>query len=159
MVQPVASAGTTLQAIWLIGQFHGVIMPQTPIGSFTMRVVPRSSSNLKALSTAMPVAMWPMPIGAWARWARLAGAPISSVMAWAMSPKRFWYSAWIRSSRSMRSSRLVWEKVSNAFLAALAARSTSSAVPAETRPATSSVAGLITSRLFGVTGSTHWPSM
>ena len=36
MVQPAASAGTTLQAIWLIGQFHGVIMPTTPIGSRRM---------------------------------------------------------------------------------------------------------------------------
>src|SRR6202167_4327773 len=26
MVQPAAMAGATLQAIWLIGQFHGVIM-------------------------------------------------------------------------------------------------------------------------------------
>ncbi len=33
MVQPAASAGITLTATWLIGQFHGVIMPQTPIGS------------------------------------------------------------------------------------------------------------------------------
>ena len=33
IVQPAASAGATLEAIWLIGQFHGVIMPQTPIGS------------------------------------------------------------------------------------------------------------------------------
>ena len=37
----------------------------------------------------MAVAKWAMPIGAWARWAREAGAPISSVMAVAMSPKRF----------------------------------------------------------------------
>ncbi len=43
IVQPTASAGTTLQAIWLIGQFHGVIRPHTPIGSFTSMVVPRSS--------------------------------------------------------------------------------------------------------------------
>ncbi len=63
MVQPVASAGTTLQAIWLIGQFQGVIMPQTPIGSLTMRVVPRSSSNLKFFSTSMPVVRCMMPIG------------------------------------------------------------------------------------------------
>ena len=89
MVQPVARAGTTLQAIWLIGQFQGVMRPQTPMGSFTIRVGPRSSSNWKFLSTAMPVAMWPRPMGAWARWARLAGAPISSVMAWATSPNRF----------------------------------------------------------------------
>ncbi len=109
MVQPVASAGTTLQAIWLIGQFQGVIRPQTPIGSLTMRVAPRSSSNLKFFSTSMPVEMCSMPIGAWARWARLAGAPISSVMALAMSPKRFWYSARMRCSSSMRSSRLVCE--------------------------------------------------
>ena len=33
IVQPVAKAGTTFKAIWFIGQFHGVINPQTPIGS------------------------------------------------------------------------------------------------------------------------------
>ena len=53
MVQPAASAGATLQAIWLIGQFQGVIRPQTPIGSLTIRVAPRSSSNLKFFSTSM----------------------------------------------------------------------------------------------------------
>jgi hypothetical protein len=46
MVQPVASAGATLQAIWFTGQFHGVMKPQTPIGSFLISVVPRCSSNL-----------------------------------------------------------------------------------------------------------------
>src|ERR1700744_4329201 len=45
MVQPAASAGTTLQAIWLIGQFHGVIMPTTPIGSFAMACVPLTVWN------------------------------------------------------------------------------------------------------------------
>ncbi len=35
-VQPTAIAGMTLSAIWFIGQFHGVIRPQTPIGSRTM---------------------------------------------------------------------------------------------------------------------------
>ncbi len=40
IVQPDASAGPTLQVIWLSGQFHGVIMPTTPIGSFTICVVP-----------------------------------------------------------------------------------------------------------------------
>ena len=49
-----------------------------------------------------------MPMAAWARWASHAGAPISSVMAFAMSSKRFWYSAMMRSRMSMRSSRLVW---------------------------------------------------
>ena len=46
MVQPVAMAGATLQAIWLIGQFHGVMKAQTPMGSWVTSVVPRSSSNL-----------------------------------------------------------------------------------------------------------------
>src|SRR6056297_3370631 len=43
-VQPVAKAGTTLRAIWLIGQFQGVIRPQTPIGS-RRRVSPLVSSS------------------------------------------------------------------------------------------------------------------
>lgn len=33
MVQPVARAGATLEAVWLIGQFQGVIIATTPIGS------------------------------------------------------------------------------------------------------------------------------
>ena len=45
MVQPTAKAGATLQAIWLIGQFHGVMNPHTPIGSRAISVVPRISSN------------------------------------------------------------------------------------------------------------------
>src|SRR5947209_3843273 len=40
IVQPAASAGATLQQIWFIGQFQGVIKPQTPIGSLRMRVEP-----------------------------------------------------------------------------------------------------------------------
>ena len=52
-MQPVASAGNTLQAIWLIGQFHGVIRPQTPIGSLTISVDPRCSSNEKFFSASM----------------------------------------------------------------------------------------------------------
>ncbi len=38
IVQPAASAGATLQTIWLIGQFHGVMKPQTPTGSLTIAV-------------------------------------------------------------------------------------------------------------------------
>ncbi len=33
IVQPAASAGPTLQAIWFSGQFQGVISPTTPMGS------------------------------------------------------------------------------------------------------------------------------
>ena len=45
MVQPAASAGATLQAIWLSGQFHGVIMPMTPTGSRTTMAEPIGSSK------------------------------------------------------------------------------------------------------------------
>ena len=45
MVQPAARAGATLHMIWLIGQFQGVMKPQTPMGSRTIRVRPCSCSN------------------------------------------------------------------------------------------------------------------
>ena len=45
MVQPTASAGATLQAIWLTGQFHGVMKPHTPIGSRAISVLPRRVWN------------------------------------------------------------------------------------------------------------------
>ena len=45
MVQPAAMAGATLQAIWFSGQFHGVIMPTTPIGSRTTMADPTGSSK------------------------------------------------------------------------------------------------------------------
>ena len=48
-MQPAASAGATLQAIWLSGQFHGVIMPTTPTGSRTSMAEPSGSSNSIAL--------------------------------------------------------------------------------------------------------------
>src|SRR5262249_60067059 len=37
IVHPAASAGSTLQAIWLTGQFHGVIRPHPPIRSAPLR--------------------------------------------------------------------------------------------------------------------------
>ena len=45
MVHPVAIAGATLQAIWLSGQFQGVIIPTTPAGSLTSRKFSCCSSN------------------------------------------------------------------------------------------------------------------
>ena len=47
MVQPAASAGPTLAAIWLSGQFQGVIRAQTPIASCTMWLRPTSFSHSK----------------------------------------------------------------------------------------------------------------
>ena len=40
-----AMAGAILLTIWLIGQFHGVMRPATPIGSRTIRVLPCISSK------------------------------------------------------------------------------------------------------------------
>ena len=45
IVQPAARAGATLQAIWLSGQFQGVIMPTTPTGSRTTTAEPTFSSK------------------------------------------------------------------------------------------------------------------
>ena len=40
IVHPAPSAGATLQAIWLMGQFQGVMRPQTPTGSRASRMRP-----------------------------------------------------------------------------------------------------------------------
>ncbi len=92
---------------------------------------------------------WLMPIGAWVPWASQAGAPISSVMAVAMSPTRSPKASTMRFSSFSRSSREVLRQALNALRAAATARSTSAAEPALTWPQTSSVAGLITSSVLG----------
>ena len=64
MVQPAASAGATLAAIWLSGQFQGVMNAQTPMPSYSIRLVPMSSLNSND-SSAFCVAMkCPIPDGA-----------------------------------------------------------------------------------------------
>ena len=63
------------------------------------------------------------------------------------------------SNRATRSATLDCEKLANAARAAFTAASTSAALPMLMRPATPSVAGLITSSVFGVTGSTQAPLM
>ena len=61
-MQPVASAGKIFTQVWFIGQFHGVIRPQTPIGSLAdHRSTPRCSSNLNFSSTSIAVWRWPAP--------------------------------------------------------------------------------------------------
>ena len=64
IVQPAAKAGATLQETWLTGQFHGVMKPHTPTGSFIRRVAPRSSSNAKFFRISSVVAKWPRPAAA-----------------------------------------------------------------------------------------------
>lgn len=60
-VQPTPTAGTTLSLTWFIGQFHGVMRPQTPIGSWLMYSPGVSSlngcSNRKPLIARMKALM------------------------------------------------------------------------------------------------------
>ena len=159
MVQPVASAGKILTQVWFIGQFHGVMSAQTPIGSRAIMVAPCCSSNLNSRSTSIAVCRCPAPSPTWKPWASEDGAPISSMIA---SPSSVWrraYSAWMASSRSSRCSRVVCDQLAKALRAAATALFTSATPPSEMVPATASVAGLMTSAVFGSTGATHWPSI
>ena len=88
MVQPAISAGATLQAIWFIGQFQGVINEQTPIPSCTIRVVPRLYSQANSSPALIVASKWTCPAQAWALRAQVIGAPISVDMTWAKSSKR-----------------------------------------------------------------------
>ncbi len=90
MVQPAASAGATLQAIWFTGQFQGVMRPQTPIGSFRISVEPLSSSNLKLPSSFAISKKWPSPAAACAARESQRGAPISSEIVVAISSYFDW---------------------------------------------------------------------
>ncbi|MBS1172935.1 MAG: Uncharacterized protein H6R12_1765 [Proteobacteria bacterium] len=106
MVQPVASAGATLQAIWFAGQFQGVMSPHTPTGSRTMRVVPCIFSNSKSFSAPSATIRCPRPEGACCGRAMVAsGAPISSLIACAMSSMRRLYTSMTFASSAIRSSR------------------------------------------------------
>ena len=89
-MHPAASAGATLQAIWFTGQFHGVMRPQTPIGSLRMSVEPLSSSNLKLPSTFAISKKWASPAAACAARASQIGAPISWEMVSAISSYFDW---------------------------------------------------------------------
>ena len=85
MVQPVATAGATLQTIWLMGQFQGVIMPMTPTGSREIRVGPCIHSNAKPSRSVIMRSRWAVPMAAWADFAKASGAPISWLSAVATS--------------------------------------------------------------------------
>ena len=76
-MQPAASAGPTLQVIWLSGQFQGVIKPTTPIGSLTTSepFLIRSNSKLSSVSTIFSRCVSPTPTCESS--AKPRGAPIS----------------------------------------------------------------------------------
>ena len=132
-MQPAASAGATLQAIWLIGQFHGVMKPQTPIGSRTISVVPRCSSNSKVLEHLERLAMWPRPVAACAAVDSQIGAPISSEIGGADVAHALLVDRDDLVSSARRSSRVVVARRSRTRArAAATALSTSALEPSET---------------------------
>ena len=157
-VDPVANAGMTLSAIWFIGQFQGVISPQTPMGS-RKSISPLASTLRSSSSSSASIkpCRWPMAASAWAARAMVIGAPISILMACAKSSKRLSVAAFNRCRRSSLTSFEVAEKPSNAAFAAATARSTSAALPIATVPICASVAGFITGRVAEDIGSTHRP--
>ena len=92
MVQPVNIAGMTLRVTWFIGQFQGVIRPQTPTGSYRIRLSGASPSsgrsNLNFLTASRKFAICHSPASAWLALEKSIGAPISRLIASAISSKR-----------------------------------------------------------------------
>mmetsp|Transcript_11655 Transcript_11655/g.16868 ORF Transcript_11655/g.16868 Transcript_11655/m.16868 type:complete len:272 (-) Transcript_11655:41-856(-) len=162
-VQPAKSAGAILHAIWLRGQFHGVMQPTTPMGSFTISVLPMSSVHSKASSSARPrvVIQCMLNMNDCTRAAKSLGAPSSFCRFLATSPWRSEYSSRIRSRYSRRSSTLVRDHVLNASAAASTALAVSSDEPFGARANTSPVFESNTSikESGPLVDSTHSPLM
>ena len=159
MVQPAAMAGPTLQAIWFIGQFHGVINAQTPIPSRTSRVSPRICSQWNSFAALIVASRCTCPAQACASRAQAIGAPISVLMATANSSYRLLYSASTASSSAIRSAAFQLVNPSKAARAAAMARSASATVPSATCATISSVAGFSTPIVVPPRGATHFPLM
>ena len=85
MVQPAAMAGATLHMTWFMGQFQGVIRAQTPAASRRISDWPAVSSNGNSRAMPRAVFKWARPMGACTLLAREMGAPISWLMASAIS--------------------------------------------------------------------------
>ncbi len=89
-VQPAASAGATLAAIWFSGQFHGVISAATPMASRSTRLLPRGLSKAKSRSACSVACNCASPMAACRLVASVMGAPISWRTACARSAMRAW---------------------------------------------------------------------
>ena len=116
MVQPAAIAGRTFSVTWFIGQFHGVISPTTPTGSCRMRSPGLSGfgaySRSKSRKASMKSPICPVPAATCTALEKSIGAPISSLIACAMSALRRSYSAAMASISSSRSALLVCDQLS-----------------------------------------------
>ena len=89
IVHPAASAGATFSITWFIGQFQGVIRAQTPTGSYRIMSPgawsPKGRSKAKPFAVRMVFFKCPAPAPTCAVFANVIGAPISELMACAMS--------------------------------------------------------------------------
>ncbi len=92
IVLPATSAAPTFSVIWFIGQFHGVIIAQTPTASWMMRVDWNFSESGASQGNSFAARMKPLrcatPAPTWDARDRSIGAPISRLIAWARSSAR-----------------------------------------------------------------------
>ncbi len=131
----------------------------TPIGSRTIRLLPTVSSNGNscAICTYEPATIPGSPACAICEMKN--GVPTSAVTVFAISSVWAWSASASRWMNFARSSTGVADHAGSAALAAAAAFVASSALPAATRPMTSSVVALITSMVPVPVEATHCPSM
>ena len=91
-VSPASSAGITFSVTWFIGQFQGVIRPTTPTGSHATMLVgacaPKGRTNWNSLKALMKLRVCQAPASAWSAKDMSSGAPISRLIARAMSGMR-----------------------------------------------------------------------
>ena len=130
IVHPLAIAADTFVVIWFIGQFHGVIIPITPIASFLMVYPPSSFSNSNSSRASRVSLKFINPVFACALSDNHCGAPISLVITSARSLYLFSYSLIIFFRRSILSFFDDFENDIKASEAASTAELISSLVPA-----------------------------
>ena len=114
-----------------------MIAPTTPTGSRTTRLLPICSSYGKLSAVAAAVLNELIGRPAWTIWLSHFGMPASRVTTVAISSMRACRPSATRVQNLARSSGVVRDHDSNALAAAVAARSTSSAVPSGTAASTS----------------------
>ena len=146
MVHPAASAGATLRD--LVDGGSGRDQPANTDGFATQEVLPFLLFPLEVFQNLERRGEVGLARRRLSALDSQIGAPISVEIAAAISSYRLVYSANIAPSNSTRSATDVWEKLSNAALAAATAFSTSAAVPMLIVAKGCSVAGLMTSRLI-----------
>ena len=164
-LEATGSAGATFDIVTNCDTFQGTTAATTPTGSWRTMTSPnapvRASSHSKSLAIARKVLSIIQVAGAWPRFEKVIGDPISSVITVARSSSRAAYALLNRSTAAIRSSTGAADQspASKVVRAAATALSTSSTAASGTRAMTSSVWGETTSIRAPVAGATHSPPM